>query len=151
MSDPILPIIMLTIIPIFPKNDKDWVNPVVRPRFEKADTDSKRTPMNETPVSVISKNNVVTKIQLMLRKTIAIDLKTWSRGIRLPRIFTEVLPVMAALAVAIRIVKTVTLTPLPVDPGDEPIKVRSMIISNVASCRELTGTVTNPVLRNATA
>ena len=108
--------------------------PVERPSVANADTDSKSISKNDIPSSVMSKQNVVNKIHVQPRTMMASDLNTWSSAILLPMMVTLVRPLMADLMALIKIVKVVTLIPLPVDPGEEPIKAITMMSKSVASC-----------------
>ena len=64
---------------------------------------------------------------------------------------TADLPITAARIVAIYRKKEVIFIPLPVDPGDDPIKHIIIINNKIGEPNAAIGIRANPVLRNAIA
>ena len=146
VNEPTRPTIIVAIINNLPSEDSCEVVAVVMPRVENADIVSKKISAKRRFFSVISKPKVVSIIHPMLKATIANALYTSSVGIRRPLILVEISPVKAAFTVAIIMAKVVIFIPLPVDPGEDPMSPKIMIINIVASWKAGAGNNRRPAL-----
>ena len=147
-NDPTRPTSMLAIINHLPVMESVSVIPDEIPRLVNAELTSSNRSSEECPCSVIAKIKVPAKIHKALMAIMVKALKTWSVAIERPPIWAFVLPDMMALIAAIKIAKLVIFTPLPVDPGEDPIKPKSIMIITVAMVALPTGTNKKPALRN---
>ena len=93
---------------------------------------SKRTSRNVKPGSVIRRKNVVRTIHATPADTMPIARNTCEIGTCRPRKVTCDWPTIAVFTVAMNIVNVVIFTPLPVEPGADPMNAMIIIRRIVA-------------------
>lgn len=151
VSIPTRPTNIVVITTIFPAVLKSGVIPKLNPEVVYAEIDSKSNAVVSKFPSVTLRKMKQSRMLNIDNKIIAKALLTDSGKILRPNISMDSLPLAKATIFNKANATEVTLTPPPVDPGDDPTHINVTAIINVGMDSMPTPTVSNPAVREELA